>query len=285
MENISTTSFRRAFDARGAVSPQLAEAADLLHEAGVNGTQVEADDLAKFDGPGLDAAGLDGAYAVQHLNIRRRIDAGAVVRGHKVGLTSKAMQEQLGVTEPDSGILLDRMLIPNHATVAAGSLFQARVEAEFGVVVGTDLAADDGPWDEAGVREHLSGTFLALEILDTRYPSWLITLWKSIADNASCASVVTGPVTGAVPADRLKDLRIDLLVDGVEVAGGAGEAVLGDPIRSVVWLAERLRRSGLGLHRGDLVITGAVHASVGLDGASEVRARSGEHEDVGVRLG
>ncbi|WP_340682637.1 fumarylacetoacetate hydrolase family protein [Amycolatopsis coloradensis] len=278
MKLLSTPAFKRTFDERAALLPQITEAADLLYAAGRDNTQVAAGDLAKF------ASGeLDDAYAVQHLNIRRALDSGANVIGHKVGLTSEAMQRQLGVTEPDSGILLDRMMLANDSVVAAGTFFQPRVEAEFGVVILADFPAGPSP-DEAAVRDGISGTFLALEILETRYPSWLISLWQSIADNASCGAAVAGPVTQAVPVDRLKDQRIDIFVDGFKADTGFGHAVLGDPVKSVLWLAERLHRAGLGLHEGDLVITGSVHASIGLDGVSEVRAVSSEYEDVRLRF-
>ncbi|MFJ8034646.1 2-keto-4-pentenoate hydratase [Streptomyces sp. NPDC096032] len=219
--------------------------------------------------PGLPLA---TAYRVQAAAVARRIAGGARVVGHKAGVTSKAMQEQMGVDEPDSGVLLDDMVLPSGSAVARSVLMQPRVEAEIAFRLGCDLAGPNVSGDEA--RAAVKEVFLALEAIDTRFTSWRITVADSVADNASCARVVTGPM---VPLSADMDLAAEPLVvsvDGTTVATGEGRAVLGDPLRALTWLAGRLHRCGGGLRAGHLVLAGAVHASLPLEARSTVRARS-----------
>ncbi|GGT54956.1 hydratase [Streptomyces kurssanovii] len=229
--------------------------------------------------PGL---ALDDAYQVQAAAIARRIAGGAHVIGHKAGVTSRAMQEQMGVGEPDSGVLLDGMVLPSGSSLARGELMQPRVEAEIAFWLGRDLAGPDIALEV--VRSAVSGVCLALEVIDTRFTGWQITVADSIADNASCARVVTGPV---VPFDPDMDLAAEALVvsvDGRAVATGEGRAVLGHPFRALVWLARRLACFDAGLKAGDLVLAGAVHASLPLQAASTVRARSPHLPPVELRV-
>ncbi|MEU6483122.1 fumarylacetoacetate hydrolase family protein [Streptomyces sp. NPDC046887] len=215
---------------------------------------------------------LESAYRVQAASIRRRIADGARVVGHKAGVTSKAMQEQMGVDEPDSGVLLDDMMLPTGSTLARSALMQPRVEAEVAFRLGSDLAGPNVGVDEA--RAAAVEVFLALEVIDTRFTDWRITVADSIADNASCARAVTGP---PVPLNEDMDLAEEPLVvsvNGAAVATGEGRAVLGDPLRALVWLAERLHLLGDGLRAGQLVLAGAVHASLPLEHRTTICARS-----------
>ncbi|QNE75494.1 2-hydroxypenta-2,4-dienoate hydratase [Streptomyces finlayi] len=215
---------------------------------------------------------LETAYRVQAATVERRIAGGARVVGHKAGATSTAIQEQAGVDEPDSGVLLDDMVLPTGSTMARSALMQPRVEAELAFRLGCDLAGPDLGLEEA--RAAVKEVFLALEVIDTRFTSWRITIADSIADNASCARVVTGPM---VPLSADVDLAAEPLVvsvNGTAVATGEGRAVLGDPLRALVWLAGRLHRTGEGLRAGQLVLAGAVHASVPLEAKTTIHARS-----------
>ncbi|APE26730.1 2-keto-4-pentenoate hydratase [Streptomyces venezuelae] len=219
--------------------------------------------------PGLP---MEVAYRVQSAAIGRRLAAGARVVGHKAGVTSKAMQEQMGVEEPDFGVLLDDMVLPTGSALPRSVLMQPRLEAEIAFRLGCDLAGPDVGLEEA--RSAVKEAFLALEVIDTRFTSWRITVEDSVADNASCARVVTGPM---VPLDAGLDLAAESLVvsvDGIAVASGEGSAVLGNPLLALAWLARRLHRFGDGLRAGQLVLAGAVHASLPLEARTTVRARS-----------
>ncbi|MFF5085018.1 2-keto-4-pentenoate hydratase [Actinoplanes sp. NPDC000266] len=208
------------------------------------------------------------AYAVQAINTERRLAEGELIAGRKVGLTSLAMQRQLGVDEPDFGVVFDRMVIPNGGTLLLDELIAPRVEAEIGFRLGTDLGGPDVTEEQAGAA--VDEVFLALEVIDSRIAEWKITLADTIADNASSARMVTGPGQ-KYPAD-LPGVHISLAVDGEEIATGAGAAVLGDPIKALVWLARRLSALGETLRAGELILAGAVHASVPLTAGTRVTA-------------
>lgn len=225
---------------------------------------------------------LEDAYRVQAAGVARRIAGGARVIGHKAGVTSQAMQEQMGVDEPDSGVLLDDMVLPSGSSLVRSELMQPRVEAEIAFRLGRDLSGPD--IDLEAARRAVAGVFLALEVIDTRFTGWQITVADSIADNASCARVVAGPM---LPFDPDVDLAAESLVvsvDGTAVATGEGRAVLGDPFRALVWLVHRLARFGAGLKAGDLVLAGAVHASLPLEVDSTVRAHSPHLPPVELRV-
>ncbi|MCG8971365.1 2-hydroxypenta-2,4-dienoate hydratase [Streptomyces sp. CL12-4] len=215
---------------------------------------------------------LETAYRVQEAALARQVAGGARLVGHKAGVTSRAMQEQMGVDEPDSGVLLNHMVLPAGSTVARCALLQPRVEAEIAFRLGCDLTGVTVGLEES--RAAVKEVLLALEVIDTRYTSWRLTVADSIADNASCARVVTGP---EVPFSAGMDLaaeQVVVSVDGTAVAAGEGRAVLGDPLHALAWLAGRLHRRGDGLRAGQLVLAGAVHASLPLEARSTVRAHS-----------
>ncbi|CAL9677649.1 2-hydroxyhexa-2,4-dienoate hydratase (plasmid) [Actinosynnema sp. ALI-1.44] len=211
---------------------------------------------------------LADAYRVQAVGVGLRVACGARPVGHKVGLTSQAMQAQMGVAEPDSGVLLDEMVVPDGGELRAEQFLAPRVEAEIAFRLGEDLRGDV---DTAAARGAVEQVLLALEVIDTRFGIWRIGLVDSVADNASCARVVAGAAVDLAdlePADE----QVVLDVDGVPAATGVGRAVLGDPFAALVWLARRLDEVGGGLRAGDLVLAGAVHASVELRAGTEVRA-------------
>ncbi|ARF83270.1 2-keto-4-pentenoate hydratase [Kitasatospora aureofaciens] len=215
---------------------------------------------------------LEQAYRIQRHGVDLRTAAGATPVGHKIGLTSLAMQQQMGVSEPDSGVLLADMAVPCGADLPMGLLLAPRVEAEIAVRIGADLAGPDV--DLAAARAAVSEVFLALEVIDTRYGDWRIALVDSVADNASASRFALGP---AMAADRLPDLGdeyVEVRVDGTLSASGHGRDVLGDPLLPLVWLAQRLTALGGGLSAGDLVLPGSVHASLPLRPGVTVEASS-----------
>lgn len=228
--------------------------------------------------PDLDLA---GAYAVQRALVRRWTDAGDRVVGHKVGLTSAAMQQQLGVDQPDSGVLLDRMVFTDGAVLDAHRLIAPRVEAEIALVLGADVPAGAGREEVAAA---IASVAVAVEIIDSRIADWRIAVEDTVADNASSAFVVAG---WPVPVEEVGDLRTVGLVlrrNGEVAATGAGAAVLGDPVLALTWLAERLAEQGDHLRAGQVVLPGAVHASVPLAGGDVVTATSSGLGSVSLRV-
>jgi 2-keto-4-pentenoate hydratase len=217
--------------------------------------------------PGLD---VDDAYAVQRANVQRRVAAGAVVRGHKVGLTARAMQEMLGVSQPDYGHLLDDMFVADGGATPAERYCAPRVEPEVAFVL-------DAPLDGRGctVADVLRATAFvvpALEIIDSRIADWRIALADTIADNASSAGVVLGARTTAVDGLDLATLGVVLRRNGEIVETGAAGAVLGNPVLAVAWLANTLHGLGAVLDTGHVVLPGSCTRAVEVGPGDAVRA-------------
>ena len=200
------------------------------------------------------------AYEIQLLQVRRWLGAGARIKGHKVGLTSAAMQRQLGVGQPDYGHLLDSMFWLEHEPIPAARFLQPRVEPEIAFVLEKELR---GPGVTAADAIGAAGYVLpALELIDSRIRDWRIGLLDTIADNASSAGVILGsspvPLAGA-------DLRLagcNLHKNGELAGTGAGGAVLGSPLTAVVWLANTLGERGVVLEPGQVILPGSVTAAI-----------------------
>ncbi|WP_200426193.1 2-keto-4-pentenoate hydratase [Streptomyces sp. NE5-10] len=228
----------------------IAAAAARLREAAATGTPAA---------PVRDLIGRDdvtAAYAVQQLLTADRIRAGATVVGRKIGLTSEAVQRQLGVDQPDFGVLFDDMAHADGATVPADAVLQPRVEAEIAFVLGADLA--EGPLDDAQVRAAIDHAVAAIEICGSRVADWDISFGDTVADNASAGGYVLGtrrvPLAGFDPVAA----EMTLAVDGETVSTGSGAACLGDPVNAVVWLARQARDLGEPLRAGQVVLSGAL---------------------------
>ncbi|MFM9700771.1 2-keto-4-pentenoate hydratase [Streptomyces europaeiscabiei] len=228
--------------------------------------------------PGLT---VQDAYRIQRINVKARVAAGARVAGHKIGLTSAAMQEQMGIGEPDSGVVVQSMVAPGGCLLRPADYMNPRIETEIAFRLGRDLP---GPADMGTVRSAVVEVLLAFEVLDTVYTSWDITLVDSIADNAACAGVITGQ---AVPFDPARDLaaeKIRLEADGVVAATGEGCDILGDPLKALVWLTHQLPVLGVPLRAGDIVLAGSVHASLPLTPGTHFRATSTQLPTVHLRV-
>jgi 2-keto-4-pentenoate hydratase len=223
------------------------------------------------------------AYRIQQINVHRRKEEGGLVRGRKVGLTSLAMQQQLGVDEPDFGALFADMVVEEGDPIPVSELIQPRIEAEIAFVMETEL---QGPGvSSADALRAVAGALPALEIIDSRVADWKIKLPDTIADNASSARVVCGGRLTPLADLDLRTIGMVLSVDGAVAATGAGAAVLGNPIRCVAWLANKLGEFGVPLRAGDLVLAGALHAAVGVAAGVSVQAEFAELGSVTTRFG
>lgn len=206
------------------------------------------------------------AYAIQTINTRAR---GARVVGHKIGLTSKPMQEQLGIDQPDYGAVFETHVHRSGATLRMDDYIAARIEPELAFVLGRDLAPGD---DVLAATEAIVPS---LEVIDSRIADWKIGLIDTIADNASGAAIVLGDQR-TPPADvALADAAVALSVDGEVVDRGTGAAVLGDPVRAVAWLAAALAEQGTALEAGHVVMSGSITAAVWLRPGGTVEADFG----------
>ena len=207
--------------------------------------------------PDLD---ISDAYAIQTINTRRRLDAGARLIGRKVGLTSMPMQLLLGVDEPDYGVLLDDMVVEDGDEIALSRLVQPRVEAEMAFVMERELV---GPGvTTANALAAIAGVLPAIEVVDSRVADWRIKLVDTVADNASSGLIVTGGSLRKVDDLDLRLLGVVVTRRGELLDTGAGAAALGNPARCVAWLANKLAAFGDSLRPGDVVLPGAVHKMV-----------------------
>ena len=214
--------------------------------------------------PGFDVA---SAYAVQEINTLRRLAAGERIVGRKIGLTSPAVQAQLGVDEPDYGMLFDVDDVSGAASISAAGLMQPKVEAEIAFVFGRPLQGANPSVGE--VAAAIDYAVAAVEIVDSAIADWRIALADTVADNASGAKFVLGK-------DRRKLSEIDLHLGGMEmrlgerqVSVGVGAACLGNPLNAALWLARKMAEVGRPLEAGDIVLSGALGPMVNVAAGDE----------------
>jgi 2-keto-4-pentenoate hydratase len=200
------------------------------------------------------------SYEIQLLNIRQRLAAGTTVNGHKVGLSSVAMQQMMGVDEPDYGHLLSDMQVFSDRPVDASRYCYPRVEVEVGFILGGPLPGEDCTEDD--VIAATEAVAPAIELIDSRIVDWRIGLVDTIADNASSAGYVLGPER--VPPTELDLTKIEarLLRNGEQVAEGRSDAVLGNPVIAVAWLARKVASFGVRLEAGHVILPGSVHRAI-----------------------
>jgi 2-keto-4-pentenoate hydratase len=205
---------------------------------------------------------LPAAYAVQQGLVQKRLGLGATVVGRKIGATSEAVQNQLGVDQPDFGYLLDEMDVSDQAASTTGismaRLVQPRVEAEVAFVM---AAAVDLPEDQItieAVRERVEVALPALEIVDSRIERWDIGFTDTVADNASSGLYVVGREGKTLEELEPRDVVMSLTINGEERSAGNGAACLGDPLEALRWLAVQCARFGDPLRAGHLVLSGAL---------------------------
>ncbi|MCW2749114.1 MAG: 2-keto-4-pentenoate hydratase [Aeromicrobium sp.] len=200
------------------------------------------------------------SYSIQLLNIADRLKAGATVHGHKVGLSSKAMQEMMGVDEPDYGHLLSDMEVFSGIPVSVGSYCMPRVEVEVAFVLGQTLPGEG--CTEADVLAATDYVTASIELIDSRITNWDIKIADTIADNASSAGYVLGTVEVDPASLDLTTIEAKLLCNGEEVAAGRSDAVLGNPVTAVAWLARKVASFGVTLEAGHVILPGSVHRAI-----------------------
>jgi len=203
---------------------------------------------------------IEDSYHIQERLIARRLKAGEKVVGKKIGVTSKAVMNMLGVGQPDFGWLLDGMIYNEGESIPADTLIQPKAEGEIAFLLKKDLM---GPGvSNADVLAATEGVMTCFEIVDSRIENWKIKIQDTVADNASCGVFVLG--------DRLVDPRdVDLTTcgmilekNGEIVCTGAGAATMSSPVNAVAWLANTLGRLGIPLKAGEVILSGSLAAMV-----------------------
>lgn len=229
-------------------------AAERLSDAALSGVPCApvADLLGSDD--------IDAAYQVQYLLTERRLADGARTRivGRKIGLTSPAVQRQIGVDRPDFGVLFDDMRYEDGAEIPHGRLLQPKAEAEVAFVLSGDILDIEHAKDPAAIRDAVALAFPAIEIVDSRIADWRIGITDTVADNASSGVFVVGPRGIALDGFEPIDVTMTMRRGGEVVSQGTGRDCLGDPLNALAWLAATLIEVGTPLRAGDLVLSGAL---------------------------
>jgi 2-keto-4-pentenoate hydratase len=234
-------------------SNAVQQIADALWQAQRNGVPVAPVRAAIAD---LGGDALDAAYAVQRVNTERQLTAGRRLVGRKIGLTSQAVQTQLGVDHPDFGMLFDDMSIADGEEIALSRTQQPKVEAEIALVLARDL-----PHERHTIADLIGATAYALpaiEIVGSRIANWDIRLTDTVADNASSGLFVLGNRPVKLDAFDVVNCGMAMERRGDQVSVGVGAACLGNPLYAALWLANTMTRVGAPLKAGDIVLTGAL---------------------------
>ncbi|MGW5520843.1 2-keto-4-pentenoate hydratase [Gordonia sp. NPDC003950] len=205
-------------------------------------------------------APLSTAYEIALAQVEDWVKNGDTIKGHKVGLASRAIQRQMGVDQPDFGHLTASMFHLENAPIPAGTFIQPRIEPEVAFVLGRPLRGPGVTVAEAAAA--VDFVLPSLEIVDSRITGWKIGIFDTIADNASSGGVVLGSRPSRLSDVDLRLLGCNLHVNGELVATGAGGAVLGSPLNSLVWLANTVGPLGVTLEPGHVVLPGSMTKAV-----------------------
>jgi 2-keto-4-pentenoate hydratase len=226
--------------------------------------------------------GMADGYAIARQLTSMLVDDGDTVIGYKVGLTSKPMQQLIGVDSPDHGPVLGSTVYADGAAVSLSKFIQPKIEAEIAFVLAAPLRGPGVTVQAA--RQAIGGIVAAMEIVDSRFADWRIRLADTVADLASNGAVALS--SRVVPLDGLDPRLIGMVLTnrGALVDTGAGAAALGDPVAVVAWLANSLGEMGAGLEAGQVVMTGALHAAVAMQAGDVYRAEFDRLGSIAVRV-
>lgn len=233
----------------------------------------EASKTKTFCSPIREIIGVENiaqAYEIQAINSKKRINNGARVVGSKIGLTSPAVQKQLGVDQPDYGLLFDDMEILNGDSISCTELMQPKAEAEVAFVLKKDL--DSTSITAADVISAIDYAVISIEIVGSRIKDWNIKITDTIADNASASHFVIGHKPVSLANLDLVNCKMSMFQNGALASGGNGAACLGSPINACVWLAKTMAAHKSPLKAGELILSGALGPMVSIKPGDSIRA-------------
>jgi len=229
---------------------KIEEAAQRLRDASEQGISCEP--IRNLIG----ITDLESAYAIQEVNAAIRIAGGARVVGSKIGLTSKAVQSQLGVDQPDFGMLWNDTEILNGDSISIKQLMQPKAEAEIAFILGKDL--DRETLTSIDILSAIEYVLPSIEIVGSRISNWDIKITDTIADNASASHWVIGHKPVKLENVDLINCKMKMENNGQPVSEGLGKACLGSPINAMLWLAQKMKSIGKPMKAGDLILSGAL---------------------------
>ncbi len=253
---------------------QLEEIANLLHNAAVTNKPCQA--ISSF----LAEKDLTAAYKIQTINIEKAKAEEKKEIGKKIGLTNKKVQEQLGVDQPDFGILLDSMQIKPDGVIMHSKFLQPKVEAEIAFVLKEDITT---PPTIESLKRAIDHALIAIEIVGSRIKDWDIKITDTIADNASSSHFVVGKKPIELDKVDLENCKMQLYINDQLVSDGSGASCLGNPLNAVQWLATKMIEIGNPLKKGEIILSGALGPMVVLQKGDVVKAHIEGLGELGFR--
>ena len=217
---------------------------------------------------GLEPLDIDGAYAVQDINTRLWSAQGRRIVGRKAGLTARVVQAQLGVDQPDFGVLFEDMRVGDGGFLNPAGLIQPKAEAEIAFVLKADLGRKEATIEQ--VRNAIGSVHAAIEIVDSRIADWKIAFADTVADNGSSAFFVLADEGRPLEGLDLENAAMEMTINGEVVSTGVGSAALGNPLNAAAWLARTLAERGDPLKSGDVLLAGALGPMVALSPGDRV---------------
>lgn len=253
---------------------EILQAANALMKAEINKNPIDPFTSS------TEVISVDDAYQIQLEQIRHKVDKGAVIVGKKIGLTSKVMQEMFNVTEPDYGHILDDMMYKNGEAISIDRFIQPKVEFEIAFVLKKALKGPNVTLED--VIEATDYVIPAIEIIDSRIKNWKFKYEDTVADNGSSAGAILGDKAVNIQDVDLPSVRMRVFRNGEEIDSATGEAVMGNPVNAVAWLANALNRYNISLNAGEVILSGALSAAVPIEEGDTFSADFGELGSVSV---
>ena len=204
---------------------------------------------------------IDAAYAVQEINVAKRMKQGDKVTGKKIGLTSFAVQEQLGVDQPDYGVLFNTMEVKN-GSLPFSELMQPKAETEIAFVMAEDLEGDINISD---LIEAIDYAVIAIEIVGSRVADWNIRITDTIADNASASHYILGDERKDIDELDLVNCKMTLTKNDTIASEGTGAACMDNPLNAALWLAQKMAKQDNPLRKGEVLLSGALGPMVAIE--------------------
>ena len=257
------------------MNKSIEEAAELLRNAYISGP---VNPLRQF----VEPTDADLAYKIQNTNTEQWLSEGRQIAGWKIGLTAKAVQKQLGVNQPDFGVLFSDMAVPTQSIFQMNKVIQPRGEAEIALILGDDI--DHPEVTVKDIKKAIEYVVPAIEIVDSRITDWRISFADTVADNGSSAFYVLGEQRMSLKDLDLYTCGMVLEVNGEIASLGAGAACLGHPLNAAAWLAQTMINRGQPLKAGQVILTGALGPMVDLQAGQQICAKIGGLGQVSIEI-
>ena len=222
-------------------------------------TQTPCPPIRDLIGPTDEAA----AYAIQNIGTERKLANGRKLVGRKIGLTNPAVQQQLGVDQPDFGMLFDDMHASETEVIPYKKIMQPKIEAEIAFILAAPLTRTKHSIDD--VVAATKSVVVAFEIVGSRIAGWDIKFADTVADNASSGMFVLGAKELPIASVDLVGCAMRMTRGGEEVSKGSGAACMGNPLNAAVWLADKMAAAGRPLQAGDIILSGALGPMVAVN--------------------